>query len=117
MRFMVDRSGLALSLLAASSVAYAEYPADKFNLRFWKLTLPLDDNDDGKVDEVKVRSMHEVFSSGFFLPRSGWVPGVHCAQQGADDRRTPPIREVSCARCFVARIPGSVPTTRRITSR
>ena len=51
MRFLL--ASLVLALLT-SSVAYAENPADKFDLRFWKLTLPLDENNDGKIDEIKV---------------------------------------------------------------
>lgn len=49
-----------------SSAAFAQNPADQFNLRFWKLTLPLDENNDGKVDEVKVGSLHKYSHPDFF---------------------------------------------------
>ncbi|MBV1909609.1 MAG: polysaccharide lyase family 7 protein [Kangiellaceae bacterium] len=68
-------AGLMLALLF-SSMIYAEasgdnssdehFPADKIDLRFWKLTLPLDDNNDGKVDEVNVRSLKEYSHPDFF---------------------------------------------------
>ncbi len=54
----------AVALLA--SVIHAENPADKFDLRFWKLTLPLDDNKDGKIDEVKVRELQDYTHPDFF---------------------------------------------------
>lgn len=70
---------LMVSLLLAflfSSVIFAQttgdkktaerIPADKVDLRFWKLTLPLDDNNDGKVDEVKVRSLQKYSHPDFF---------------------------------------------------
>lgn len=56
---------LLLTLLVPSMVC-AENPADKFDLRFWKLTLPLDDNGDGKVDEVSVRSLRKFSHPDFF---------------------------------------------------
>jgi len=71
MRFM--SAGLLLALLTVS-VTYAENPADKFDLRFWKLTLPLDDNKDGKVDEIKVGSMHKYSHPDFFyLDQNGYL--------------------------------------------
>ena len=54
-----------LSLLALS-VAYAEVPGDRFDFGFWKLTLPLDENKDGKIDEVPVRAMHDYSHPDFF---------------------------------------------------
>ena len=56
---------LMLAVLVPSA-AIAENPADKFNLRFWKLTLPLDDNSDGKVDEIGVRSLQDYSHPDFF---------------------------------------------------
>ena len=58
-------AGLSLVLLIPSA-AFAEYPADRFNLRFWKLTLPLDENQDGKVDEISVRSLQKYSHPDFF---------------------------------------------------
>ena len=63
MRFIF--ASLVLALLTLP-VTYAEIPADKFDLRFWKLTLPLDDNNDGKVDEIKVGSLHKYSHPDFF---------------------------------------------------
>ncbi|MEM8981846.1 MAG: polysaccharide lyase family 7 protein [Pseudomonadota bacterium] len=48
------------------SVVWAELPADRFDLKFWKLSLPLDDNNDGKVDEVGVRSLRTFSHPEFF---------------------------------------------------
>ena len=62
MRFL--SAGLVLALLI-SSLACAEYPADKFDLRFWKLQLPVDENADGKVDEIKVGSIQKYSHSDF----------------------------------------------------
>jgi len=41
-------------------------PGDVFNLNFWKLTLPLDDDNNGKVDEVKVADLYRYQHSDFF---------------------------------------------------
>ena len=57
--------GLVSALLAPSAV-WAEVPADKFNLKFWKLTLPMDANGDGKVDEIGVRSLQKYSHPDFF---------------------------------------------------
>lgn len=57
--------GLALALLL-SAPSIAENPGDRFDLKFWKLTLPLDDNDDGKVDEVGVRALQDFSHPDFF---------------------------------------------------
>ena len=71
MRFL--SASLVLALLIAS-VTYAENPGDTFNLRFWKLTLPLDENGDGKVDEIKVRSLHDYSHPDFFyLDQDGYL--------------------------------------------
>ena len=66
-------ASLVLALLSLSA-AYAEYPADKFDLRFWKLTLPLDENNDGKIDEIKVGSIHKYSHPDFFyLDQGGYL--------------------------------------------
>lgn len=46
--------------------AVAESPGDYFNFKFWKLTLPLDANQDGKVDEISVRSLSDYSHPDFF---------------------------------------------------
>ena len=55
-------------------IALAEIPAEQFDLRFWKLTLPLDDNNDGKVDEIGVRSLQNYHHPDFFhLDQDGYL--------------------------------------------
>lgn len=56
---------LALSVLLLST-AQAQNPADQFDLRFWKLQLPVDNNNDGKVDEVDVRQLGGYSHPDFF---------------------------------------------------
>ncbi len=64
---------LALAL-ATQPVAHAEKPSDKFDLRFWKLTLPLDENNDGKIDEIDVGSIHSYSHPDFFdLDQNGFL--------------------------------------------
>ena len=54
------------SSLASTAPVCADNPGDHFNLKFWKLTLPLDANQDGKVDEVGVRSLADYSHPDFF---------------------------------------------------
>lgn len=64
---------LPLSLLFVSA-ALADDPADRINLRFWKLTLPTDDNRDGKVDEIKVAQLQQYSHPDYFyLDEHGWL--------------------------------------------
>ena len=56
---------MLLSCFVLSAVQ-AEVPADKFDMRFWKITLPTDQNKDGKVDEVDVRGMGDFSHPDFF---------------------------------------------------
>ena len=53
------------------SVVHAEIPAEKFDLRFWKLTLPVDRNRDGKVDEIDVHGMGKFSHPDFFYLNEG----------------------------------------------
>ncbi len=56
------------------STAYALDPAEKFDMQFWKLTLPTDDNNDGKVDEVDVRALSSYSHPDFFyLDANGFL--------------------------------------------
>lgn len=41
-------------------------PATKFDLSEWKITLPLDDNNDGKIDEISVSAIQQFSHSDFF---------------------------------------------------
>ncbi|MEH6452847.1 MAG: hypothetical protein V7782_07365 [Psychromonas sp.] len=62
---------LALSAVALDDVLSngVDYPvqADKFDMRNWKITIPSDINEDGKVDEIEGVAMlsysHSDFSS------------------------------------------------------
>lgn len=60
------RVAAILPLVLLWSAAFGDVPAEKFDLRFWKLTLPTDDNGDGKVDEVDVRSLSDFSHPDFF---------------------------------------------------
>ena len=66
----VRRAVVGLIFLGAmglgTSPALAESPGDYFDFKFWKLTLPLDANLDGKVDEVSVRSLADYSHPDFF---------------------------------------------------
>jgi poly(beta-D-mannuronate) lyase len=66
---------LCVALFASIACTKQEQiPADNFDLSFWKLTLPLDDNDDGKVDEIGVRELAEYSHPDFFyIDRSGFL--------------------------------------------
>jgi poly(beta-D-mannuronate) lyase len=67
-------SGLALSSCLLSFAALAVEPAEKFDLRFWKLQLPTDDNKDGKVDEVDVKQLSKYSHPDFFyLEENGFL--------------------------------------------
>ncbi|MDJ0656771.1 MAG: polysaccharide lyase family 7 protein [Xanthomonadales bacterium] len=44
----------------------AQNPADQFDLRYWKLTLPTDADDDGKVDEISVGGLKTYSHPDFF---------------------------------------------------
>lgn len=49
-----------------SSSKKALVPADKFDLSLWKITVPLDKNNDGKVDEVSVKDIQTFQHPDFF---------------------------------------------------
>ena len=56
------------------SAAHAEVPGDHFDLRFWKLTLPLDDNENGKADEIQTGELQEFIHPDFFyVDEHGWL--------------------------------------------
>jgi poly(beta-D-mannuronate) lyase len=41
-------------------------PAEKFDLSHWKVTLPLDANEDGKIDEIQVKEIQSYSHPDFF---------------------------------------------------
>lgn len=69
-------SALTTSLLACSATeepktpfkerANSKAPASKFDLREWKITLPLDEDNNGKIDEVGVRAIQDYAHPDFF---------------------------------------------------
>jgi poly(beta-D-mannuronate) lyase len=67
----------SLCFVLFGSIACAtqsQIPADRFDLRFWKLTLPLDEDEDGKVDEIGTRELGNYSHPDFFyVDRSGYL--------------------------------------------
>ena len=71
---MKTRSVLTATLIVLCGVATAanassentEYPGEKFDLTQWKITLPADENGDGKVDEVGVRGIQRYTHPDYF---------------------------------------------------
>lgn len=75
-------SNAALSVLAAisvvacsstddvkqpsSDVIQSKAPAEKFDLTQWKITLPLDEDENGKIDEISVKDIQDYSHSDFF---------------------------------------------------
>jgi len=69
----ITSSLLACSTTQPSSPANSDVqavniavPADKFDLSQWKITLPLDDNNDGKIDEVSEQDIQAYSHPNFF---------------------------------------------------
>ena len=60
--------GIASSLAMHVNAAAPEVikPSDKFDLSQWKITVPLDENRDGKVDEYDVRALQRYQHPDFF---------------------------------------------------
>ncbi len=61
----------AVLLVAASATVSADEgkpvaPGQKFDLSYWKITLPADENGDGKVDEINVKSIQNYSHPDFF---------------------------------------------------
>ncbi len=68
-------SFIAIALIGLTNLsAFAEVPAEKFNLKNWKITLPMDANGDGKVDEVDVKGIQNYSHPDFFyLDEKGFL--------------------------------------------
>ncbi len=49
-----------------ASQGIAQTPGEQIDLSFWKLTLPMDANKDGKVDEIKVSGLQNYSHPDFF---------------------------------------------------
>jgi len=64
---------VAISLSTCNAV-FATVPADKFNLKHWKLTLPTDTDANGKVDEISVKKLQKYSHPEFFyLDENGFL--------------------------------------------
>lgn len=66
---------LIVCCCAGSSATHAaELPAERFDMRFWKLQVPTDKNKDGKIDEIKVGSIGSYSHPDFFyLDEHDWL--------------------------------------------
>ena len=57
-------------------------PADHFDLSHWNITVPLDQNSDGKVDTVKVADIQSFSHPHFFTPmRTGILYSPHLTRR------------------------------------
>ena len=59
-------SGFSMLAYAESAEKPIIKPAEKFDLSQWKITVPLDKNRDGKVDEIDVRRLAKYHHPDFF---------------------------------------------------
>lgn len=57
---------LPMAALANNGVSYP-VPADKFDMRNWKITIPSDINEDGRVDEIEGVAMMSFSHNDFFF--------------------------------------------------
>jgi len=72
-RFFIFALSVTLIGLFSHSI-FADVPADKFNLKHWKITLPVDANGDGKVDEVDVSGLRTYSHPDYFyLDEQGFL--------------------------------------------
>lgn len=63
-----------LNLAVFTPPSIAETPTDIIDLSFWKITLPTDDNGDGKVDEVSVGGLRDyIHPDYFYVDEDGFV--------------------------------------------
>jgi|TARA_R110002126_G_scaffold11873_1_gene52361 hypothetical protein len=56
---------LILSIFSVGAIA-DDVPADKFDLSEWNITLPTDENNDGKPDSVSVKDIQDFSHPDFF---------------------------------------------------
>ncbi len=66
MSFSKVLCALMFLTFALPLAAEGDLPADHYNLRYWKITLPADDNADGKADEVDVKGLRKYTHPDFF---------------------------------------------------
>lgn len=66
--------GAVVTMFFASSVVFAEVPAEKFDLQFWNITVPLDKDRDKKVDTISVKKLQKYEHPDFFhLDEDGYM--------------------------------------------
>ena len=67
-RLMARSSVLACIMLASTGVSAknSAVPADKFDLSEWYITLPTDENNDGKPDNISVKDIQRFSHPDFF---------------------------------------------------
>lgn len=58
---------LLLTLAACPAITFADIPAKRFDLSHWKITLPVDNDKNGKVDEIDVRDIQAYHHPDFFF--------------------------------------------------
>lgn len=63
---MVTAFAASLSVATFAFGHETRAPGDVFDLSYWKITLPIDDNRDGKPDEIDVRDLQDYSHSDFF---------------------------------------------------
>lgn len=77
MRITRSLAQASLVFVLFASIACATQspiPAERFDLRFWKLTLPQDEDENGKVDEIDTRELgHYSHPDFFYVDRSGFL--------------------------------------------
>jgi hypothetical protein len=83
---------LALCAVAPTALG-ADVPGTKFDLSQWKLTLPLDENNDGQVDEIDTKALKNYSHKDFFyLNEKGHMvftaPNVATTTSGSTNTRS-----------------------------
>ncbi len=85
--------GALVLLPVVATAADSNVPATKFDLSQWKLTLPMDANSDGKVDEIDVKQIKKYSHNDFFyLNEKGHMvfvaPNVATTTSGSTNTRS-----------------------------
>jgi poly(beta-D-mannuronate) lyase len=73
-RLLAQVSLCFVLFVSIACATQSQVPAERFDLRFWKLTLPLDDDENGKADEVDTRELARYSHPDFFyIDRDGFL--------------------------------------------
>ncbi|MBW8191895.1 polysaccharide lyase family 7 protein [Neiella marina] len=86
-------AALGLTACVSTSVLASAVPADKFDLSQWKITLPMDADGNGKVDEIDVREIQNYqHPDYFYLDADGnmvfTVPNKASTTSGSSNTRS-----------------------------